>query len=89
MKNKNNKIPSISVDRLDTNDTLKTTQNFTKEEQNVNSFLKGRESVQAITLRLPNNMYKHLRQVAFQKEIKINKIIVKLVSEYLANNGVK
>ena len=83
MQNKNNKIPSISADRLDSDNIPNTTPNFTKEEQNINAFLKGKEAVQAITLRLPSNMYQQLRQVAFQKEIKINTIIVKLVSEYL------
>lgn len=39
--------------------------------------------VQVLTIRLPVNVYKELREVAFRKNEKMNRIIVELVEHYL------
>ncbi len=80
---KKNKIPQISPDRIDNSGELKNSIGYTKEDQNVKSFLKGKKPIQAITLRFPKDIYKNLRKIAFEEETKINKIVVQLVEEYV------
>lgn len=84
-ENKRNRIPSISPERLDTSHADNTISN-TREEQKTLAFLKGREVTQPFTIRIPKVVYQELRKIAFDKNIKINQIIVSLIKEYTNNN---
>jgi hypothetical protein len=79
---KRKKIPQISLDRLDsTNPNHVVGTN--KEEKTAYAFMKGKEQVQPLTLRLPLEVYQDLREYAFKNRIKINQLVVKLVKEHL------
>ena len=88
MEKKINKIPIITEGRLNSSENLKN-NNLVREEPAVKAFLKGKEPIQAITLRFPQSLYKLLRKVAFNKEEKINKIIVRIVHDYLKDEEKK
>ena len=78
---KKNKIPVISEERLSF--ASKVSSTIASQESLVQAFLKGKEPTQAITIRFPVAMYKRLKRVAFDKEDKMNRIIVHIVGEYL------
>lgn len=82
---KKNKIPVISEERL----SFASKVNSTSQESIVQAFLKGKEPIQAITIRFPITMYKQLKRVAFDKEDKMNRIIVNIVGEYLDKEKLK
>lgn len=84
-KDKRNKIPSISLERLDTSDANTIIGN-TREEQKAQAFLKGKEITQPFTIRIPMGLYKDLRKLAFEKNEKINPIIINLIKGYINNN---
>lgn len=82
LKNKKNTIPSISQDRLNSSFTL-STKPSSSEEREVYSFLKGKEPVQSLTTRIPKEIYLRFRQIAFDKNLKMNQIIVKFIRSYV------
>ena len=84
-KDKRNKIPSISLERLDTSDANTIIGN-TREEQKAQAFLKGKEITQPFTIRIPMGLYTDLRKLAFEKNEKINPIIINLIKVYVNNN---
>lgn len=81
-KNKKNSIPSISEDRLDNNFTL-TAKPSSAKERDVYSFLKGKEPIQTLTTRIPKELYSRFRQIAFDKNQKMNQIIVHFIKNYV------
>lgn len=84
IEKKRNKIPSISPERLDTSEGNTLIGN-TREEQKAHAFLKGKEVTQPFTIRIPTNLYQDLRKTAFEKNIKINQIIISLIKDYIIN----
>lgn len=79
--NKKNRIPSITKDRLD--DTITSNARPTSsQEQQVYAFLKGKESVQPLTTRIPKELYSQFRKIAFDKNLKMNQIIIDLIKDY-------
>lgn len=81
-----NKIPTISKERLEQPIKNSSIVSSTKEEKMVQSFLKDKEAMQTFTIRMTVDLYKKLRRIAFEKEEKMNKIIVKLISKYVDKN---
>lgn len=81
-KNKKNSIPSISEDRLDNNFSLNAATSSIKEKD-VYSFLKGKEPVQTLTTRIPKELYSQFRKIAFDKNLKMNQIIVQFIKNYV------
>ena len=81
-KEKRNKIPSISLERLDTSSTNPIIGN-TREDQKAQAFLKGKEITQPFTIRIPIGLYTDLRKRAFDKNEKINPIIINLIRDYI------
>lgn len=79
---KKNRIPSISPDRLDLS-PIDASVGSKKEDKLAYDFLKGKESVQPFTIRIPVNLYQKLREIAFKKDEKINKIVIKLIESYI------
>lgn len=84
-KDKRNKIPSISLERLDTSDANPIIGN-SREEQKAQAFLKGKEITQPFTIRIPIGLYTDLRKLAFEKNGKMNPIIINLIKDYINNN---
>jgi predicted HicB family RNase H-like nuclease len=84
IENKRNKIPAISPERLDTTE-CDASVGSTREEQKALAFLKGKEVTQPFTIRIPTSLYQELRKAAFDKNIKINQIIVGLIKNYISN----
>ncbi len=84
MNNSNKKIPSISEDRLDNNIELDLTLSSTGNKQ-INDFLKGRELTQPFTTRIPKDLYTQFRKIAFDRNIKMNQIVVQLIKDYVHN----
>lgn len=82
LKNKKNTIPSISQDRLNNSFTL-SAKPSSSEERDVYSFLKGKEPVQNLTTRIPKEIYLRFRQIAFDKNLKMNQIIVQFIRSYV------
>jgi len=80
--NKKNTIPSITKDRLDNSITLNTRPTSSQEQQ-VYAFLKGKESVQALTTRIPKELYSQFRKIAFDNNLKMNQIIIDLIRDYI------
>ena len=79
--NKKNKIPSITKERLD--DTITSNVRPTSsQDQQVYAFLKGKESVQPLTTRIPKELYAKFRKIAFDKNLKMNQIIIDLIKDY-------
>ena len=85
-ENKRNKIPSISPERLDVSD-ISPLIGSTREEQKAQAFLKGKEITQPFTIRIPTGLYQDLRKLAFDKNEKINPIIIELIKNYIKLNG--
>ena len=81
-----NRIPVISPERIDTQ-PLNTVVGNTKEEKLAYAFLKGKEPTQPFTIRMPIVVYQELRQIAFNKNEKINQIIISLIREYNDKNN--
>jgi hypothetical protein len=79
---KRRKIPKISPDRLDISLDNRSTP-ITNEEKKAQSFLKGKEVVKQFPLRMPLSLYKKLSRVAFDEDIKINRILVELIEHYV------
>ena len=84
MNNQRNKIPSITKDRLDSNGEL-ALKPTSIEEQKIHAFLKGKEPIQTFTARIPKKLYSQFRKIAFDKDIKMNQIIVQLIKDYVIN----
>ena len=83
---KNKKIPSISIDRKD-NSKPDTSIGSTKEDQLAHAFVKGREPIQRMTIRIPLDMHNDLCDIAFKKgRVKINHIVLNLIKEYIKKN---
>ena len=80
--NKRRKIPKISPDRLDSSPGHKNVI-ATKDDRKAQSFLKGKEVVKQFPLRMPLSLYKELRQVAFDEDVKINNILLELIKDYV------
>ena len=79
--NKRRKIPKISPDRLDSSPGYKNIA--TKDDRKAQSFLKGKEEVKQFPLRMPLSLYKELRQLAFDEDVKINNILLELIKGYV------
>ena len=84
MNNKRNRIPTITDDRIDTTLPI-VNKPITAEDIKINNLLKGKESTQVLTTRIPKNLYKVFRETAFKKNIKMNQIVVNLIEEYINN----
>jgi hypothetical protein len=82
MNNKRNKIPSITEDRIDNNVELGSKPTTAKDKE-IQSFLKGKESTQAFTTRIPKELYNKFRKMAFDKDIKMNQVVVQLIRNYV------
>lgn len=81
-----NRIPIISPERIN-NEPLNTLIGSTKEEKTAYAFLKGKEQTQPFTIRIPIKVYQELRQIAFDKNEKINQIIISLIRGYNESNN--
>ena len=53
------------------------------KEQHVQAFLKGKEAVQPFTTRIPKELYAEFRKIAFEKNIKMNQVVVQLIKDYI------
>ena len=89
MSDKKLKIPSISPDRID-----RSTGNFsvgtTKEDLAAHAFVKGKDPVQSLTIRLPMPLYNEVRELAFKDKTKITHIIIRSIRDHIiAKNGHK
>jgi hypothetical protein len=58
----------------------------TKKERAAIAFVKEKEITQPFTIRIPIAEYQQIRRIAFDKDVKINQIIVGLIKEYIKNN---
>ena len=85
-QDKRNKIPTISPERLDTSEHNTIVSN-TKKERVAIAFVKEKEITQPFTIRIPIAEYQQIRRIAFDKDIKINQIIIGLIKEYIKNNN--
>ena len=85
-QDKRNKIPTISPERLDTSEH-NTIVNNTKKERVAIAFVKEKEITQPFTIRIPIDEYQQIRRIAFDKDIKINQIIIGLIKEYIKNHN--
>ena len=79
-QDKRNKIPTISPERLDTSEHNTIVSN-TKKERVAIAFVKEKEITQPFTIRIPIDEYQQIRRIAFDKDIKINQIIIGLIKE--------
>ena len=84
-QDKRNKIPTISPERLDISEHNTVISN-TKKERAAIAFVKDKEMTQPFRIRIPIAEYQQIRRIAFDKNIKINQIIVGLIREYIKNN---
>lgn len=84
IEKKRNKIPSISPERLD-HSNGSAVVGSSREEQKAHAFLKGKEATQPFTIRIPAAEYQDLRKIAFDKNLKINQIIIGLIKDYIIN----
>lgn len=83
---KQRKIPSISPDRVDQSPP-NTAVGSTKKDQMAHAFVKGKETIQRLTIRIPVSMYDDLCDVAFKKgRLKLNHIVLKLLRDYIKEN---
>jgi len=82
MNNKRNKIPSITEDRMDKNVELGSKPTTVKDRE-IQAFLKGKEATQAFTTRIPKELYNKFRKIAFDKDIKMNQVVVQLIRNYV------
>ncbi len=82
MNNKRNRIPTISNDRIDTTVSI-IEKSMTAEDIRINNILKGKNSIQSLTIRIPKNIYKVFREIAFKKDIKMNQIIISFIENYI------
>jgi hypothetical protein len=82
------KIPTISLDRID-DSPGNTATGSAKEERQAKALIKGLEMTQAITFRLPSSLYQELREFAFTRHDKLNKIVVRALREHLSNHNTK
>jgi hypothetical protein len=83
---KHKKIPSISPDRVDQSPP-NTSVGLTKEDQMAHAFVKGKEPIQRLTIRIPVGMYDDLCDVAFKNgRLKLNHIVLKLLRDYIKEN---
>lgn len=78
---KKNRIPIVSTERL--NSSIDTSIGVTKEERLAYAFVKGKEATQPFTIRIPIDVHKKLRKIAFDQNEKINQIVVNLIKEYI------
>jgi hypothetical protein len=85
-QDKRNKIPTISPERLDTSEHNTIVSN-TKKERVAIAFVKEKEITQPFTIRIPIDEYQQIRKIAFDKDIKINQIIIGLIKEYIKNHN--
>lgn len=85
-QDKRNKIPTISPERLDTSEHNTIVSN-TKKERVAIAFVKEKEITQPFTIRIPIAEYQQIRKIAFDKDIKINQIIIGLIKEYIKNHN--
>ena len=85
-QDKRNKIPTISPERLDTSEHNTIVSN-TKKERVAIAFVKEKEITQPFTIRIPIAEYQQIRRIAFDKDIKINQIIIGLIKEYIKNHN--
>ena len=85
-QDKRNKIPTISPERLDKSEHNTVVSN-TKNERVAIAFVKEKEITQPFTIRIPIDEYQQIRRIAFDKDIKINQIIIGLIKEYIKNNN--
>jgi len=83
-QDKRNKIPTISPERLD-NSAHNVVISNTKTDRVAIAFVKEKEITQPFTIRIPIAEYQQIRRIAFDKDIKINQIIVGLIKEYIKN----
>lgn len=77
-----NKIPTISEERLDTSQGDYKMEH-SKNERNVQAFLKNKELTQPFTIRIPIATYQNFRRIAFDKNQKMNQILVDLIKKYI------
>ena len=81
-QNRSKRIPTVSENRLDSNQSVSAI-GYSKEEQQAQSFIKGKEPVQPLTLRLPISIYSKLREIAFKQEEKITHVIIRSIKEHI------
>jgi hypothetical protein len=84
-QDKRSKIPTISPERLGNSEHNVVISN-TKKERAAIAFVKEKEITQPFTIRIPIAEYQQIRRIAFDKDVKINQIIVGLIREYIKNN---
>lgn len=77
-----NKIPTISAERLDTSPGKYLVESD-KKEKSVQAFLKNKEPIQSFTIRMPVTTYQDFRKIAFNKNEKMNQILIHLVKGYI------
>ncbi|RYE05552.1 MAG: hypothetical protein EOP33_05250 [Rickettsiaceae bacterium] len=77
-----NKIPIISEERLDISQKDCKIEH-SKNERDVQAFLKNRELTQPFTIRIPIAAYQSFRRIAFDKNQKMNQILVDLIKKYI------
>lgn len=80
--NNNKKIPSITSDRLDSSTKIEINTASLKEQQ-IQAFLKGKELTQTFTTRIPKELYSKFRKIAFEKNVKMNQVVVQLIRNYV------
>lgn len=80
--NKNTKIPYITKDRLDSSIEMRI-NTVSAQDKQIQSFLKGKESTQTLTTRIPRELYSKFRKISFDKNVKMNQIIVQLIKNYV------
>jgi len=74
--------PTISPDRLNTAPADISIEN-TKEGHRIHAFIKNKEPIQVLPVRLPISIHQKLRKLAFETKNSLNQIVIKAIIEYL------
>lgn len=85
---KSKRVPSIPETRLDTT-AANHTKKYTKSDVQAYAFIEDRESIHSMTLRLPINIYKKIKEDAYKSDQKISHLIIDAIKNYLSvkSNG--
>jgi predicted HicB family RNase H-like nuclease len=81
-----NKIPKISPDRVDQS-PVNTAVGSTQNDKAAHAFIKGREPTKSIAIRFPVSIHKALKEVAFNNNESINKLVLKVLKKYLKKHS--
>lgn len=80
MQNKKNRIPNLNQDRID--DTpINANISYKKSDQEIKSYIKNKEPVHPLTLRLPKSLYLNLRKTAFNENKTITNLIIDCINK--------